>query len=107
MAKFLEDITADDAHALLDDGALLVDVRETHEQAVERIPGAIALPLSHLADGGAVDLPHDRTTVFLCASGMRTKRNAAALAALTEAKAFCMTGGIGAWKAAGYPTDRR
>ena len=100
----LKDITAEDAHALLDRNAALVDVREPQEQAAERIPGAISLPLSVIARGGATDLP-DGPTIFLCASGARTTRNSAALAALARGDAYCMTGGIMAWKRAGLPTE--
>jgi rhodanese-related sulfurtransferase len=104
--RLLADITVEDAHALLNENTVLIDVREPHEHAIERIPGAIALPLSRLANGGASDVPQDRTVVFLCASGMRTKTNSAALASLASGEAFCMTGGILAWKRAGFPTDR-
>jgi rhodanese-related sulfurtransferase len=102
----LTDITVQDAHALLDKNAVLVDVREPHEHAVERIAGAIELPLSRLANGGATDVPRDRTVIFLCASGMRTKTNSTALASLADGEAFCMTGGILAWKRAGFATER-
>lgn len=105
MTQPLKDITVDDAHAMLDQKATLVDVREPHEQAAERIPGAVELPLSVLAQGGPANLPAG-PTIFLCASGARTTRNSVALAALAGGEAFCMTGGIMAWKRAGYPTER-
>ena len=104
--RTLTDITAEQARALLDGDAVLVDVREPHEQAVERIPNAIQRPLSRLAEGAAVDLPAGMTAVFLCASGARTRNNSMGLAALVDGQAFCMTGGIAAWKRAGYPTER-
>jgi len=104
-SRLLKDITVENAHALLDQNAVLVDVREPHEHAAERIPGAIKLPLSVLVRGGAANIP-DGPTIFLCASGARTTRNSAALAALTDGDAYCMTGGIIAWKRAGYPTER-
>ncbi len=103
--RVLKDITVADAHALLDENATLVDVREPNETAAESIPGAIHLPLSVLARGEPANLP-DGPTVFLCASGARTTRNSAALASLTDNEAYCLTGGIMAWKRAGYPTER-
>ena len=102
----LKNITVTEAHALLDQNAVLVDVREPHEQAVERIPGAIELPLSVLARGTPANLPAGRPAVFLCASGARTTMNSAALAQIAGGNAYCMTGGIMAWKRAGYPTQR-
>jgi rhodanese-related sulfurtransferase len=102
----LIDITVDDVHVLLAEDAVLVDVREPHEQARERIAGAIELPLSRLARGGPADLPPDRAVVFLCASGTRTKINSVALAMVAGGQGYNMVGGIAAWKRAGLPTER-
>ncbi len=102
----LKDITPQEAHAMLDDNAVLVDVREPHEQAAERIPGSIDMPLSKLARGDTNGLPTDRKVIFLCASGGRTKVNSAALNHLAGGDAYCMTGGIIGWKRAGFGTDR-
>ena len=101
----LKDINVTEAHRMMEDKAVLVDVREPNERAAEHIPGSIELPLSVLARGGKADLP-DGPVVFLCASGARTTRNSAALAALANGDAYCMSGGIMAWKAAGFPTTR-
>ncbi len=78
--RTLKDIDVKEAHALLDRNAIFIDVREAYEQAAERIPGAISAPLSALARGEPVNAPTDRPKVFLCASGNRTRNNAAALA---------------------------
>jgi len=91
---------------MLDRDAIFIDVREPYEQAMERIPGALSAPLSELARGKAIDAPADRPKVFLCASGNRTRNNAAALATLIEGEGYCLAGGIGAWRRAGYPTER-
>ena len=91
------------AHRLLDDGALLVDIRDADEHARERIPGARCIPLAQLAasprlgEAGGVVLFH-------CRSGMRTSANAAALeAAAGGSTAYLVEGGIDAWKQAGLP----
>jgi rhodanese-related sulfurtransferase len=102
----LKNISAREAHAMLDQNAVLVDVREPYEQAAERIPGSIELPLSRLAHGAPANLPEGRAAVFLCASGARTTRNSAALAAIAGGTAYCLAGGILAWKQAGFPTTR-
>ena len=65
----------------------------------------VAVAEDHRTGGEPANLP-DGPAVFLCASGARTTRNSAALASLTENDAYCMTGGIMAWKRAGYPTQR-
>ena len=102
----LKQITPEEADRLVAAGAVLVDVREPYEQAMERIPGAIERPLSRLAEGQPADLPEGRAPIFLCASGARTLRNSAALAGLAEGAAYGLAGGIVAWKQAGYPTSR-
>lgn len=104
--RMLKDIDVAEAHALLDRNAIFIDVREPHEQTAERIPGAVSAPLSALARGEAIDAAADRPKVFLCASGARTRNNAAALASLVDGEVYNMAGGIMAWRQAGYPTER-
>jgi rhodanese-related sulfurtransferase len=81
---------------------VLVDVREPNEIAAERIPGALAMPLSRF-DPAA--LPKGEV-VLSCLSG---KRSASALARCRDAGLAVnthMRGGLMAWKAAGLPTTR-
>jgi rhodanese-related sulfurtransferase len=102
----LTNISAEEAHTLVAGDAVLVDVREPYELAMERIEGAIAAPLSQLARGESLDLPKGKRAVFLCASGMRTTTNSADLADLAGGDAYNMVGGINAWKRAGFGTVR-
>jgi rhodanese-related sulfurtransferase len=84
---------------------VIVDVREPNETALERYPGAVLMPLSRFDPSGlpAVD---GRVLVFACASGIRSvKASEAAQAAGLDHKLH-LAGGIKAWKAAGYPTER-
>ena len=100
----LRHITAAEAKKLVDEGAVLVDVRESNEYAAENIPGAANAPLSQLGAGAA--LPQAPVLVFHCKSGARTRMNAGALANCSDAEAYILDGGIEAWKAAGYPVKR-
>jgi NADPH-dependent 2,4-dienoyl-CoA reductase/sulfur reductase-like enzyme/rhodanese-related sulfurtransferase len=52
------------------DGALLLDVRQPAELAVERVPGAVHIPLHELRSRLA-ELPHDREILVICRSGQR------------------------------------
>lgn len=88
---------------LAEHAIVLIDVREPQEYAAERIHGALLFPLSTF-DPGALPLSENRPLVFHCGSG---KRSATALARSQEAgPSFCshMTGGLLAWKSAGFPT---
>jgi len=81
---------------------VLVDVREPNETAVERIPGAVLMPLSRF-DPAA--LPKGEV-VLTCLGG---KRSALALQQCRAAGVPVTThmrGGLTAWKAAGLPTTR-
>jgi rhodanese-related sulfurtransferase len=87
------------AKRLIDDGALLVDIREPDEHARERVPGARNIPLSRLGSlpAGA------KAMVFHCRSGARTSGNAGRLAAAAGCEAYILEGGLDAWKKAGLP----
>ena len=99
----LKNITAIEAKRLIDEGAILVDIREVNEFADENIPGARNEPLSAIAGSTITGAP---AVVFHCKSGARTRMNADALAGCTDAEAYILDGGIEAWKAAGYPVKR-
>jgi rhodanese-related sulfurtransferase len=102
----LTQISAEDARMLLERNAVLVDVREPVEIASERIPGAIALPLSALGAGETLDLPEDKTPIFFCRSGNRTRVYAAMLAEAAGKPAYAIDGGIIEWKSVGFETER-
>jgi rhodanese-related sulfurtransferase len=106
----LATLSPTEAKRLLDQGALLVDIREADEHARENIPGARLVPLSQL-DQTNLALPEGQRVIFHCKSGARTQGNAARLAAKSggACEAFIVEGGIDAWKKAGLPVavDRR
>jgi rhodanese-related sulfurtransferase len=99
----LKQISAPEAKRLVDQGALLVDIREAGEYHDENIPDALNAPLSRLGETPVGGAP---IVVFHCKSGARTGMNAQALAASTDAEAYILDGGIEAWKAAGYNVKR-
>ena len=96
----LPNIGPTQAKRLIDEGAVLVDVREASEFARERVPGARNLPLSTL---GRVQRAGANAVIFHCKSGMRTRTNAQRLAEAADGKAYVLEGGIDAWKRAGLP----
>lgn len=109
----LPTISADRAKLLLDQGAMLVDIREADEHAREKIAGARHLPVSKL-DEADLAVHAGRPVIFHCKSGARTLANsprlAAKLAKLGEGcEAYIVEGGLDAWKKAGLPlvADRR
>lgn len=87
------------AKRLIDQGAILVDIREPDDHARERLPGARNTPLSRL---GALPA-NAKAIVFHCRSGARTSANASRLAAAAGCQAYVLEGGMEAWKKAGLP----
>lgn len=99
----LAKITPHEAKRLIDRGATLIDIRGADEHAREHIPGARNWPLGERSKLGA-----SAPVVFHCRSGARTSANAERLAAAADCEAYCLDGGIEAWKRTGLPvaTDR-
>jgi len=89
------------AKALIDRGAVLVDIREFDERARSRIPAARHAPLSRLDKLEIGTEP--QAVIFHCRSGNRTAGNAERLAQCTDYEAYILDGGIDAWKNAGLP----
>jgi len=106
----LPTVTPERARRLIEEGAILIDIREADEHARERIPGAQHLPLSRL-DEADLAVHRGRPVIFHCRSGARTLGNAARLAGWVggDCEAFVVEGGLDAWRKAGLPvaTDRR
>jgi rhodanese-related sulfurtransferase len=100
----LTTISPQDAKRLLDEGAVLVDIREADEHARERIPQARNVALSEI-DRTEIAASDARAVIFHCKSGMRTLGNADKLASSTAegCDAYVVEGGIDAWRRAGLP----
>jgi molybdopterin/thiamine biosynthesis adenylyltransferase/rhodanese-related sulfurtransferase len=76
----------------------LVDVREPVEWAINHIDGAELIPKSAIdAGGGLAKLPHDRTPVLYCKTGVRSAEVLAAVKGAGFADALHLQGGIVAW----------
>ncbi|MFG1345698.1 rhodanese-like domain-containing protein [Xanthobacter autotrophicus DSM 431] len=90
----------------LQDGTiLLVDVREPNEIQAERIPGAVAFPLSKF-DPAALPDPAGKRLVFSCRSGQRSQQAAALAQKAGLPYEEHMMGGIIGWRQAGFDVDR-
>jgi DMSO/TMAO reductase YedYZ molybdopterin-dependent catalytic subunit/rhodanese-related sulfurtransferase/glyoxylase-like metal-dependent hydrolase (beta-lactamase superfamily II) len=91
------------AKAMIDSGALMLDVREPAEWDAGHAPQATHVPMGNVHDHRG-DLPQDRPIVVVCRSGGRS-------AAVTESlrrwgfDAVNLAGGMCAWTAAGLTVD--
>lgn len=106
----LRTVSPEKARDMLNEGAILVDIREADEHARERISAAQNLPLSKL-DQAELELHRGKPVIFHCRSGQRTQMNEAKLkvCAGKDCEAFVVEGGLDGWRKAGLPvvTDRR
>ena len=69
-------VTGDEARSLVDDGALLVDVRSPREFANGHLPGAVNVPIDEFADHVEELLGRRRPMVLYCAAGVRCNKAA-------------------------------
>jgi rhodanese-related sulfurtransferase len=99
-------IAPKEAHARAEKGEIrLVDVRETREWSQMRIPGALHAPLSEFAKR-LPDLPRDKPLVFYCLSGNQSRTAVQISRKLGLPHDTDMTGGITAWRAAGFSVEK-
>ncbi|MCB7137299.1 rhodanese-like domain-containing protein [Cellulosimicrobium marinum] len=98
-------VDANTALRLVRDGATLLDVRERDEWRSGHAPQAVHVPLGDVATTAPRRLRDGATVVVVCASGMRSRTAARQLRSLGYA-ATSLSGGMGAWQAAGGAVRR-
>ena len=89
------------ARALVLEGAIVLDVRESSEYAAQHVDGALHIPLGKLSNS-AHTLPGDRPIVVYCGHGERSSTGISLLEAAGVRDLVNLDGGIGAWTDAGY-----
>lgn len=97
------EVSVDEAAALRDDGAFILDVRQPEEWVEVHIPDATLIPLGELAARTA-ELPKDQEILVYCRSGNRSQEGRDILEAAGFESVTSMAGGIKDWVAAGYET---
>lgn len=82
----------------------LVDVRQSFEHWLDRIPGSELRPVGSFLESAPPDTGEE--WILYCQSGGRSGAAAQHLASLWGRPIAHLSGGISAWKAAGLPTER-
>jgi rhodanese-related sulfurtransferase len=95
------DVTPQEAVALVEEGALLLDVREQDEWDAGHAEAAVHLPMSRLGQEYQT-LPTDRRIVCVCHVGARSAAVADALRGAGW-DAVNLAGGMVAWEHAALP----
>jgi len=103
----IEEVDPAEVRELLDEGVVLIDLREAEELSQGKIPGAKHVPRSYLESRIEQVVP-DRTApiILYCASGVRSAYAARTLLKeLGYQNVRSMTGGITLWKDRGYEVE--
>jgi rhodanese-related sulfurtransferase len=90
------------ATRLMNDGAVVLDVRENSEYAGGHLPNAKNIPTGDL-DKRIAELPAGKPLLIVCATGQRSGKAASLLRKAGRDQVFCLDGGLGAWRQAGLP----
>jgi len=97
-------ISVAEAYQKYQQGAFFVDVRSQQEWDESHIASSTLIPLDELQNRLS-ELPKDKDIVVVCLSGHRSEQGVTILKNAGFSRARCMTGGLTAWKAAGYPLE--
>ena len=89
------DIDVATARELINQGALLLDVREANEWAAGHAPEATHLPIAHIANAPTL-IAADQQVLVICRSGNRSRVAAEALLS-RGVSAVNLAGGMMAW----------
>lgn len=101
----MKEVSPTEAQKLVQQGALLVDVREQNEYADIHADGAQLIPLSAFENRFS-ELPTDRPLVIICRSGARSARAGEFLLQNGYQDVSNLAGGTLAWTEAGLPVVR-
>jgi len=99
------EITPAQAYEKFQQEAYFLDVRSAEEWAQIHIANSTLIPLDELKNRLG-ELPKDQDIVVVCLSGKRSKEGMTVLRQSGFNRAVCLSGGISAWEAAGYPVER-
>lgn len=103
----ISEITPREAQRRLERGALLIDVRDLHEQALGMAEGAIAVPRDALEADPAVHINgRDSDVLLICQSGARSMLAAERLQRQGYGRVTSVSGGTSRWQADGLPLTR-
>jgi len=99
----MNEVSPKEAQSRMQQGAILVDVREPNEYEEVHATGARLMPLSEFESAHS-SLPKDAEIVVICRSGARSERAGQMLLGNGYTNVTNLTGGTMAWVQDGLPT---
>jgi len=103
-ASLPTEITVQQAYAKYQAGTFLLDVRTQAEWDEYHAPNTTLIPLDQLVNR-LNELPKDQEIVVVCRSGNRSQQGRDTLLQAGFEQVTSMSGGLNAWRAAGYPIE--
>jgi len=103
--SLLTEIPVSQAFEMYQRGDFFLDVREQQEWEQGHIPNSTHISLDELQNRIG-ELPKDREIVVVCALGQRSKAGMDILKQAGFDRVTCLSGGIQAWAAEGYPLEK-
>jgi phage shock protein E len=98
------EISIDKAYSMYQNDAFVLDVRTESEWSEFHAPGTTLIPLDQLASR-LNEVPRDRQIVVVCRSGNRSQQGRDILLQAGFTQVTSMSGGLNAWRNAGYPIE--
>lgn len=102
-AALSKEISVQEAYAMRQDGAFILDVRQPEEWIDYHIPGSTLIPLGEL-ESRLSEVPKDKDVVVVCRSGNRSQEGRDILSRAGFSQVTSMAGGVSTWRANGYET---
>lgn len=100
-------VSPTEAVRLMNDGAVLVDVRSVNQFKDGHIAGARNVPGDQIADGAkALEKFRDKTLITCCESGITAGAAARKLTELGFKQVFNLRGGLAAWRQDNLPVTK-
>ena len=100
-------VTTSEAVRLMNQGAVVLDVRKPEEFAAGHIVNAKNLALDQIADNrGILDKYRKKVVLTVCNSGLASNRAAMQLRREGIEKVFSIRGGLAGWKSQNMPVEK-
>lgn len=95
-----------EAKELIEEGAYVIDVRESHELEKGHLPGVMHIPVNSVF-ARREELPKDGKLIFVCSVGQRSALacEMAAAGGIEAERLYNIEGGTDAWVKAGEPLE--
>jgi rhodanese-related sulfurtransferase len=90
------------ATRLINDGAVVVDVRANNDFSTGHLPAAKNIPLEDF-EKRLSEIPANKAVLIVCESGQRSGKASGLLKKSGRSEVFGLAGGISAWRQAGLP----